>query len=198
MKKTIAILAAAVLADQLVKGILLALVAEPYPSASGVGLPMPADIAGSWTGNWRLSGDAFLLVPFPVMIARLTSWFNIVFTWNPGSSFSILREAPQMLMIFLTGAIIGFLSYYLFAKIKDNCERTAMSLIVGGAVGNLIDRVRFGAVIDFVDWHVGTWHWPAFNIADICICAGVGLYLLSYAFRRNTAGMKEIKRKNDG
>jgi signal peptidase II len=55
-----------------------------------------------------------------------------------------------------------------------------MGLIVGGAIGNLIDRLRFGAVIDFIDWHIGTWHWPAFNFADICITVGIGLYVLYF------------------
>ncbi|MDR1071863.1 MAG: signal peptidase II [Rickettsiales bacterium] len=156
MKKIIAILSGAVLADQIAKGVLLSMAA----------------------GGWRLSGAAIELVPYPYLIARIASWFNIVFTWNPGTSFSMLREVPQLVMIFLTGAIIGFLAYHLFARIKKSGEKWAMSLIVGGALGNLIDRVRFGAVIDFVDWHIGAWHWPAFNIADACICAGVGLYLL--------------------
>ena len=163
MKKIIAILASVIMADQITKGILLSMVA----------------------GGWHLSGNAMDLVPFPYMMARITCWFNIVFTWNPGTSFSMLREVSPFVMIFMTGAIIGFLAYQLFARIKGSYERLAMSLIVGGAIGNLIDRVRFGAVIDFIDWHIGTWHWPAFNIADVCICAGVGLYLWRFATQRN-------------
>ena len=162
MKKIFAILSAVILTDQITKGILLSMVA----------------------GGWRLAGDALTLVPFPYMMARITGWFNIIFTWNPGTSFSILREAPSILLIFLTGAIIGFLGYLLLIRINDKREQFAMSLIVGGAIGNLIDRVRFGAVIDFIDWHVGTWHWPAFNIADTCICIGVGLYLLHLIIQR--------------
>ncbi|MDR3208865.1 MAG: signal peptidase II [Rickettsiales bacterium] len=163
MKKIILILSGVVAADQISKGVLLSMAAD---------------------GGWSLSGDALTLVPYPYLTARVASWFNIVFTWNPGTSFSMLREVPQALMIFLTGAIIGYLSYHLFAKIKDCYEKWAMSLIVGGAIGNLIDRVRFGAVIDFIDWHVGTWHWPAFNVADVCICVGVGLYALKWIKRK--------------
>ncbi|MDR2268843.1 MAG: signal peptidase II [Rickettsiales bacterium] len=162
MGKIIAILTSAVLADQIAKGVLLSMVAD----------------------GWHLSGDAFALVPFPFMMWRLTNWFNIVFTWNPGTSFSMFREVSPFVMIFLTGMIIGFLGYHLFTRIRGNVEVWAMSLIVGGALGNLIDRVRFGAVIDFVDWHVGTWHWPAFNIADVCICVGVGLYILHWINQR--------------
>jgi signal peptidase II len=163
MRKTILVLSGAVLADQITKGILLSLVAN----------------------GWHLSGDAMTLAPNPFMMWRLTSWFNIVFTWNPGTSFSMFREAPPMIMIFLTGAIIGFLAYHLFARVRGGLEKWALSLIVGGAIGNLIDRVRFSAVIDFIDWHAGAWHWPAFNIADICICVGVGLYLLHWKKGKN-------------
>ncbi|MDR1826586.1 MAG: signal peptidase II [Rickettsiales bacterium] len=162
MKKIIAAIVGIVFVDQLFKGFLLSLVA----------------------GGWHLSGDAFSLVPNPYMMWRVTSWFNIVFTWNPGTAFSILREASSLLLIFLTGAVIGYLSYLLFARIKNCMEKAAMALVVGGAIGNLIDRVRFGAVIDFIDWHIGTWHWPAFNIADICICLGVGLYILYFLIQR--------------
>ncbi|MDR2770043.1 MAG: signal peptidase II [Rickettsiales bacterium] len=166
MKSNILIIGTVILADQLSKGLLLRMI----------------------TGAWHWGGRALAIAPFPYMIARLTSWFNIVFTWNPGTAFSLLREAPGMAVIFITAAIIGFLTYHLFARIKDGREKLAMSLIVGGALGNLIDRARFGAVIDFVDWHAGTWHWPAFNVADACICAGAGLYLLIFIKQRKRNG----------
>ena len=162
MKKIIAAMLAVIFIDQLTKGLLLALVAN----------------------GWHLSGDAFTLVPNPYMMWRITGWFNIVFTWNPGTAFSIFREAPGMVLIFFTGAVIGYLSYLLFARIKDNLERWAMAFIVAGAIGNLVDRVRFGAVVDFIDWHIGTLHWPAFNIADMCICFGVALYILYFILQR--------------
>jgi signal peptidase II len=59
-----------------------------------------------------------------------------------------------------------------------------LALIIGGAFGNLIDRIRFGAVIDFLDLHVGGWHWPAFNVADMFIVIGVGLYIINMIFRK--------------
>lgn len=68
-------------------------------------------------------------------------------------------------------------------------ERTALALILGGALGNLIDRIRFGAVVDFLDFHLASLHWPAFNVADVCICLGVGLYILNWFIaRRRCAG----------
>ena len=71
----------------------------------------------------------------------------------------------------------------------ENAERMPLALICGGAFGNLIDRIRFGAVIDFLDFHVGAWHYPSFNVADICICVGVGLYALNWyvAYKRRGA-----------
>ncbi|MDR2412967.1 MAG: signal peptidase II [Rickettsiales bacterium] len=140
------------------------------------------------TGSVPLYGNAWDLVPVPYMMAQITDFFNIVFTWNPGSSFSLFRsvgEAAPMIIVVITGIIIGFLAHYLFARAKSN-ERWPLALIIGGALGNLIDRIRFGAVIDFLDFHVNGWHWPAFNVADICICAGVGLYLiLLFVKKRN-------------
>ena len=67
-----------------------------------------------------------------------------------------------------------------------------MALIAGGAIGNLIDRIRFCAVVDFLDFHVGGYHWPAFNVADICIVIGVGLYILNLYLARRKC-MKQVK-----
>lgn len=162
MKKTlkiISIILAIILIDQLVKGYFLYLVTNDIP----------------------LYGSAWRLVPFPYLISHVTDFFNIVFTWNPGTSFSLFRsmgESAPILIIVMTSIIIGFISYYLFNNSKSN-EKLPLALIVGGALGNLVDRLRFGAVIDFLDFHAGSFHWPAFNVADICITVGIGLYLLN-------------------
>jgi signal peptidase II len=159
MKKYISIMFLAIALDQISKGILLYLI----------------------TGGVPMIGKAWALVPFPYMMARITNWFNIVFTWNPGTSFSLFRalgESAPVVIIALTALVIGFLGHYFFTRAKD-FEKLPLALIIGGAIGNLIDRIRFGAVIDFLDFHVVAWHWPAFNIADICICLGVGLYVLN-------------------
>lgn len=134
------------------------------------------------TGHIPVYGNAWELVKYPYMMMNVTDFFNFVFTWNPGASFSMLRGVGEMapiLMVVITGFIIGFIGYYLFARSRDY-ERLPLTLIFGGALGNLIDRIRFGAVVDFLDFHIGGYHWPAFNIADICICVGVGLYLLNW------------------
>jgi signal peptidase II len=167
MKKflsVISIIIGVIFLDQISKGILLYLI----------------------TGGLPLYGDAWSVVPVPYLMAHVFDWFNIVFTWNPGASFSLFRtlgEAAPLIMIIVTGAVILAIMYYLFAR-SHGYERLPLALIVGGALGNLIDRIRFGAVIDFLDFHIGALRWPAFNIADICIVVGVGLYLLSVYIAR--------------
>lgn len=169
-KKTLTILAiiiGAFLIDQITKGYLLYLLTSRVP----------------------LYGNAWDLIPFPYIIAQVTSFFNLVFTWNPGTSFSLFRalgESAPMVIIILTGIVIGAIGYYVFKR-ASSFERWPLALIVGGALGNLIDRIRFGAVIDFLDFHAFGYHWPAFNVADICIVVGVGLYVLNWILNMKKA-----------
>ena len=162
--KYIAIIVAAILADQITKGILLYLI----------------------TGTVPLFGAAWDVVPVPYLMTQVCNFFNIVFTWNPGASFSMLRglgEAAPLIIIIGTGFIIGFIAYYLFVR-APKYERAPLALVVGGAIGNLIDRVRFGAVIDFLDFHIGGWHYPSFNVADMCIVIGVAWLILNFVLAR--------------
>ncbi|MCL2629553.1 MAG: signal peptidase II [Alphaproteobacteria bacterium] len=132
------------------------------------------------TGQAFAFGRFYEVVPYPILFSRVTSFFNLIFTWNPGTSFSMFRNigvAAPLVIIFLTGAIIGYLGYRLFARKISKIEAVALTLIVGGALGNLIDRVRFGAVVDFLDFHAFGWHWPAFNLADVCISLGIVIYM---------------------
>ena len=138
------------------------------------------------TGGVPLFGPAWSVVPVPYLMTNVFDFFNIVFTWNPGTSFSLFRalgESVPIVIIIATLAITMWILYYLFKRAGRH-EIWALSLIAGGAIGNLIDRIRFGAVIDFLDFHIGGYHWPAFNIADICIVVGVGLYLLNWYIAR--------------
>lgn len=145
------------------------------------------------TDSVPLSSRAFDLIPYPYMVSQFGDFFNLVFTWNPGTSFSLFRalgESAPIAIIVCTGLIIALLGYYLFSHVKNNGERIALSMIIGGAAGNWIDRIRFGAVIDFLDFHVKALHWPAFNVADICISVGVGLLILNWLFSKKTKGVK--------
>ena len=162
--KFLLIIFAIVLFDQLTKGILVKLI----------------------TGGVPLSGAAWEIIPVPYLMAHVTNFFNVVFTWNPGTSFSLFRalgESAPIVIVMITAFVIGFLLFYAFVR-AAKYERVPLAFIIGGALGNLIDRIRFGAVIDFLDFHIGGAHWPAFNVADIFICVGVGLYTLNWWLAR--------------
>ncbi len=105
--------------------------------------------------------------------------FNLYLTFNPGISFSMLRaDSPfgVWLLIGIACTICGFI-LYLFRKEHDPWTRFALMLVLGGALGNVWDRIRYGVVVDFLDFHWGAYHWPAFNIADSAICIGVAIML---------------------
>lgn len=107
--------------------------------------------------------------------------FNLFLTFNRGVSFSLLTSdsayAPMLLSAF-TLVVAGLLIYWI-QKEKNKMAKVGLALILGGALGNVIDRIRFGAVVDFLDFYLGEYHWPAFNIADSAICIGVAILLLS-------------------
>lgn len=147
------------------------------------------------TGYIPVVGAAWNLVPNPYLMAYVTGFFNIVFTWNFGTAFSLFNsmgEYAPITLVIMTGFLIGMILYYLFARAKKY-EIVPLALIAGGAIGNLIDRIRFGAVVDFLDFHIGGYHWPAFNVADICIVFGVGLYILNWYMARQRC-LKSIKK----
>ncbi|HLG29189.1 MAG TPA: signal peptidase II, partial [Candidatus Brocadiales bacterium] len=107
--------------------------------------------------------------------------FNITYIRNPGAAFGILRDVSGTFRtIFLTGISFTALIiiFFVYRNIKDTTSRIAFSLIAGGAFGNLIDRIRFGEVIDFLDFYIGRYHWPAFNVADSAITVGVFIAVL--------------------
>lgn len=113
----------------------------------------------------------------------VTSFFNIVHARNPGAAFGFLANADAAWRIpffLLVGAVA--VSVIIFLVIKAGREQlwyvAGLSAILGGAMGNTIDRVRYGYVVDFLDVHVGGWHWPAFNVADIALVVGAGILLL--------------------
>lgn len=110
-------------------------------------------------------------------------FFNLVKTWNPGISFGLLHGLPygNSVIIVMTILILTTTAYC-YRDTQARLEQYALAMIGGGAVGNLIDRLRFGAVADFLDFYIGSYHWPAFNLADAAICSGV-LGLIISEFR---------------
>jgi len=112
----------------------------------------------------------------------LTSFFNLVYTWNTGVSFSLFNDNTEFnrwLLISVSLIIVFILIFFWLKQEKDIKIRVALDLIIGGALGNVIDRLIYGAVFDFLDFHYRMNHWPAFNVADSLICIGAGLILLS-------------------
>ena len=107
-------------------------------------------------------------------LTEVTGFFNIVTAFNKGISFSMFDSTGgwgRVILIVVACAIIVFLLCWMKNE-TSRFVRICLGLIVGGAVGNLVDRVRLGAVYDFLDFHVNAYHWPAFNLADSFICVG--------------------------
>ena len=116
-------------------------------------------------------------VMIPPRVIPVTDFFNLVLGYNSGVSFGLFGEAPAWILMTFTLAIaVGLL---VWIKQTDNrLTAAALGLIVGGAMGNLLDRLRQGAATDFLDFYIGGYHWPAFNLADVAIVCGVGLLLI--------------------
>ncbi len=109
---------------------------------------------------------------------KVFDFFNIVHVWNRGVSFGMFNQLENSHIIFsvLQFLIIFVLFFWLYRNEKLHSS-WALGLIIGGAFGNLIDRIRNGAVADFLDFHIGSYHWPAFNLADSCVFIGVMILL---------------------
>ena len=113
----------------------------------------------------------------------IDGFFNIIYVRNPGAAFGFLAGASPLFrsVFFLAvtlAAILLILHYLRQTRIEEIFLVLALALILAGAVGNLIDRIRFGEVIDFLDVYVGAHHWPAFNIADASISTGASVLVL--------------------
>lgn len=106
--------------------------------------------------------------------------FNLSMVWNEGISFGFLSGGGMLL---IAGTlVIAFLFYIWMLKADNQTEQMALALIVGGALGNLVDRLRFGGVADFLDFYWGNTHFPAFNLADSAISVGVAVLLIHSLF----------------
>ncbi len=113
---------------------------------------------------------------------ELTSWLNMTLAHNYGAAFSFLSDAGGWQRWLFTGlasvVTLVLIVWLLRLQSSEKLTAAALCLIIGGAVGNLIDRIINGYVVDFIDVHVNDWHWPAFNLADSAITCGVILLLL--------------------
>ena len=114
-------------------------------------------------------------------VTVLENFFHITYVRNKGAAFGIFADSAFRIPFFITVstvAVVGILWYLLKTEHHQKWFQAALSLIFAGAIGNLIDRIRFGEVIDFLDAHWYQHHWPAFNVADSAICIGVGILLV--------------------
>lgn len=121
-------------------------------------------------------------VPYGKKIT-VTSFFNVVHVKNLGVSFSLFSNqfayGPYMLAG-LQFCVVGFLIHQLF-KVCNKNVKLAISTIIGGALGNIFDRIAYKGVIDFLDFYAFCYHWPAFNVADTFIVIGVGFYFWNFS-----------------
>ena len=114
-------------------------------------------------------------------VKPVTGFFNVVLAYNKGAAFSFLASASGWQEAFLITIAVAASVFILYLLARHGHQRLfafALAMILGGAVGNVIDRIVYGHVIDFLDFHWGDWHWPAFNLADSAIVGGAALLIV--------------------
>ncbi len=145
------------------------------PLAIGVEiLVLVADQVSKFLVLFLMGPDAIPVTPF----------FNLVLTYNRGVSFGLLSHEAR-LMPYVLAAVALAIVFALLMWLRQVTRwwmAVAIGLVMGGAVGNAVDRLYLGAVVDFLDFHVAGWHWPAFNIADSAICLGVAVMVYDSLF----------------
>ncbi len=163
--------------------------------ARGLALGVLVVVLDQATKVWALA-----TVFDPPRRIEILPMLDLVPVWNRGVSFGLLSSASQWGPWLLSGfalVVCGFLLAWL-ARARAWPLVWGLGAVIGGAIGNVIDRVRFGAVVDFIDVHYGAWHWPAFNIADSAITLGVCLLLLDAFGVGADRGTTEGGQANDG
>jgi signal peptidase II len=116
----------------------------------------------------------------------VTSFFNLVLVWNHGISFGMFNHGEvspyQPILLSVLSIVVVAILFFWLKKSESNFQTWGLGLVIGGALGNVIDRSIYGAVADFLDVHVAGYHWPAFNFADSFICVGVFILVLEGIF----------------
>lgn len=132
---------------------------------------------------------------------EMLPFVDFVMVWNNGISFGMFQSDDPMVPLLITlmtaAVIIGFMIWMF--RTDNRTVAGGLSMVIGGAIGNLIDRVRFEAVIDFLDFHILGWHWPAFNLADTCIVLGIAFVIFDSLFlepQRRSRISHDVPRKN--
>ena len=117
------------------------------------------------------------------VVMRLTPWMDFKLAFNKGAAFSLFADGSGWQRWFFMGIaiVIGlWLCYAIIFERTNALTRLAYASILGGAIGNLYDRILHGKVVDFISWHIGNAYWPTFNVADVGICVGVGLLIIAW------------------
>ena len=122
-------------------------------------------------------------------VTVIKGFFDLTYARNTGAAFSILSDAHESFrvpfLLISTAAAIALLFYFIKKTAPEHkAMQFALALILGGAAGNLADRLMYGYVVDFIDWHIGGFHWPAFNVADSGITVGVVLLGIETIIRK--------------
>ena len=137
----------------------------------------------------------------PPQVVEITGYFNLVLTYNTGVSFGLFGGAAAPWKPWALGglalAVSAGLLYWL-AREPERLLGLAVGLIVGGALGNALDRAYQPGVVDFLDFHLAGWHWPAFNLADSSIFLGVAILIFDGLFRERVRSKNEPDRKKPG
>ncbi|HEY4060047.1 MAG TPA: signal peptidase II [Kofleriaceae bacterium] len=165
------------LADQLTK-----IYARSVLPTSPKNCAIPADyIAGKCTG---------------VNVKFIDGFWDWRLSMNPGSAFGLFSGFRVLLTIIGIGAVVGMVWYMRKSRADQRALHWGLALVAGGAIGNLIDRIGFSVVTDFISWHKGTFQWPVFNIADVVLVVGVGLLLIdSFSESKREKAIKAKKRE---
>ncbi len=128
-------------------------------------------------------------LPLHDTVPVVAGLFNIIHIKNPGGAFGLLANlTPGMrtfIFLFISSLAVGLILYfYLKTPVNQTWLAAGFALIFGGAIGNLIDRIRFGVVTDFLDFYINKYHWPAFNVADSAITVGIGIFIFHLLFKK--------------
>jgi len=128
-------------------------------------------------------------IPLYRSIAVVPRFFSLTHIQNPGGAFGFMSNQSSSLLniifLFVASLAICLVFYfYINTPKKYNLLSTGFALIFGGAIGNMIDRIRFGKVVDFLDFYIGDFHWPAFNVADSAISVGIVIFLFHLLFKK--------------
>ena len=128
-------------------------------------------------------------LPLYHSITIIPGFFNITHILNPGGAFGFMAHQDSNLRNFLFLFLSSFAVCFIFYFYKNTWRThpflaSGFALILGGAIGNLIDRIRFGKVVDFLDFYVRSYHWPAFNVADSAITVGITIFIFHLLFKK--------------